>query len=72
MVCGLKQLHINHINGGLSKPSPEHTYTNMDRDFLCDCHLDLEHASALRQLSACTDNKSAHLNFHLAVNMGFY
>ena len=56
----------------LSKPVPEHTYAMIDRDFLCDCQLDLEHASVLKQLSACTGNKSAHLAFNYVVNMGFY
>ena len=44
----------------------------MDRDFLCECQLDLKHASILRQLSACTGNKSAYLSLKFVVNMGFY
>ena len=52
-------------NGGLLKPAPEHIYAVLDRDFLCNSQLDLKHASILRQLSACTGNKSAHLSLEL-------
>ena len=71
-VHGPRSLKCNSENRGLSKPTPEHTYAMVKRDFLCDCQLDLEHASFLRQLSACTENKSAHLTLHFVVNMGFY
>ena len=69
---GPRSLKCNSENEGLSKPAPEHSYAMMDKDFLCDCQLDLEHASVLRQLSACTVNKSSHLTLHFVVNMTFY
>ena len=56
-------LKCNSKNGGLPKPAPKHVYAVVDRSFLCDCQLDLEHhATILRQLSSCTDNCTAH--FH--------
>ena len=47
---GPRSLKCTSVNGGLAKPAPEHTYAVEDREFLCDCQLDLEHASVLRQL----------------------
>ena len=48
-------------------------YAVVDRSFLCDCQLDLEHhATILRQLSACTDNRTAHFQVEFVVNLGFY
>ena len=39
----------------------------------CDCQLDLEHhATILRQLSSCTDNRTAHFRVEFVVNLGFY
>ena len=49
---GPRSLKCTSINGGLAKPVPEHTYAVVDREFLCDCQLDLEHSSVLRQLSS--------------------
>ena len=42
---GLHSLKCTSINGGLAKPAPAHTYAVVDREFLCNCQLDLEHAS---------------------------
>ena len=47
---GPRSLKCTSVNGGLAKPAPEHTYAVVDREFLCDFQLDLEHASVLRQL----------------------
>ncbi len=69
---GPRSLKCNLENGGLATPAPSHTYAVVNREFLCDCHLDLEHASLLRQLSACGQNRTAHLSLKFFVNMGFY
>ena len=58
---GPRSLKCTSINGGLAKPALEHTYTVVNREFLCDCQLDLEHASVLRQLSSCNKDKSSKL-----------
>ena len=47
---GPRSLKCSSVNGGLAKPAPEHTYAVVNREFLCDCQLNLEHASVLRQL----------------------
>ena len=68
--CSLK---CNSNNRGLFKPAPKHVYAVVDRSFLCDCQLDLEHhATILRQLSLCTDNRTAHFQVEFVVNLGFY
>ena len=70
---GPRSLKCNSRNGGLPKPAPEHVYAVVDRSFLCDCQLDLEHhATILRQLSSCTDNRTAHFRVEFIVNLGFY
>ena len=70
---GPRSLKCNSKNGGLSKPAPEHAYTVVSHDFLCDCCLDLaDHASILRQLSSCTENKTLNLQIEFVVNLGFY
>ena len=40
-----RSLKCSSVNGGLAKPAPENTYAVVNREFLCDCQLDLEHAS---------------------------
>ena len=45
---GARSLKCSSVNGGLAKLAPEHTYAVVNREFLCDCQLDLEHASVLR------------------------
>ena len=48
---GPRSLKCSSVNGGLAKPAPENTYAVVNREFLCDCQLDLEHANVLKQLS---------------------
>ena len=70
---GPHSLKCNSKNGSLPKPASEHVYAVVDRSFLCDCQLDLEHhATILRQLSVCTDNHTAHFQVEFVVNLGFY
>ena len=57
---------------GLAKPVPEHTYAVVNREFLCDCQLDLEHASVLRQLSSCNEDKSSKLVMQFHINIAFW
>ena len=58
---GPKSLKCSSVNGGLAKPAPEHTYAVVNREFLCDCQLDLEHASVLRQTSSCSKGSSSKM-----------
>ena len=51
---GQRSLKCASQNGGLAKPISAHTYTVVQREFLCDCQLDLEHASVLCRLNACS------------------
>ena len=46
---GPRSLKCSSVNGGLAKPASENTYTVVNRVFLCDCQLDLEHASVLKE-----------------------
>ena len=69
---GPRSLKCNSQNGGLAKPASEHTYAVVPRDFLCDCHLDLEHASVLCQLSSCHHNTSNKLVMEFVINIAFY
>ena len=59
-------------NGGLAKPIPEHTYAVVQRGFLCDCQLDLKHASVLRRLNACSGSKPKNLVMKFVVNLAFW
>ena len=56
---GPRSLKCSSANGGLAKPAPEHTYAVVNREFLCDCQLDMEHASVLQQLSSCSTSSSS-------------
>ena len=69
---GPRSLKCTSVNGGLAKPAPEHTYVVVDREFLCDCQLDLEHASVLRQLSSCNRERSSKLVMQFHVNIAFW
>ena len=71
---GQRSLKCTSINGGLAKPAPEHTYVYavVNREFLCDCQLDLEHASVLRQLSSCNKDRSSKLVMQFHINIAFW
>ena len=69
---GPRSLKCTSINGELAKPAPAHTYPVVDREFLCDCQLDLEHASVLRQLSSCSKERSSKLVMQFHVNIAFW
>ena len=60
------------MNGGLAKPAPENTYTVVNREFLCDCQLDLEHASVLRQLSPCSKSSTSKMHMKFPLNLAFW
>ena len=66
---GPRSLKCSSINGGLSKPAPKVIYAVVNREFLCDCQLDLEHASVLRQLSYSSSSKM-HMKF--TTNLAFW
>ena len=69
---GPRSLKCSSVNGGLAKPAPEHTYAVVNREFLCDCQLDLEHASVLRQLSSCSKGSSSKMLMKFTVNLAFW
>ena len=69
---GPRSLQCSSVNGGLAKPAPENTYAVVNREFLCDCQLDLEHASILRQLSSCSKSKSINMHMKFTVNLAFW
>ena len=68
---GPRSLKCTSINGRLAKPAPEHTYAVVNREFLCDCQQDLEHASVLRQLSSCYKDRSSKLVMQFHINIAF-
>ena len=69
---GPRALKCSSVNGGLSKPAPEIVYAVVNREFLCDCQLDLEHASVLRQLSSCANSSSSKLHMKFIINLAFW
>ena len=69
---GPRSLKCTSINGGLAKPAPEHTYAVVNREFLCDCQLDLEQVSVLRQLSSCNKDRSSKLVMQFHINIAFW
>ena len=69
---GPRSLKCTSINGGLAKPAPEHTYAVVNREFLCDCQLDLEHASVWRQLSSCNKGRRSKLVMQFHINIAFW
>ena len=69
---GPRSLKCSSVNGGLAKPAPEHTYTVVNREFLCDCQLVLEHASVLRQLSSCLKSSSSKMYLKFTINLAFW
>ena len=68
---GPRALKCSSMNGGLSKPAPEIMFAVVNREFLCDCQLDLEHASVLRQLSSCA-NSSSRMHMKFTINLAFW
>ena len=69
---GQRSLKCASQNGGLAKPIPEHTYAVVQREFLCDCQLDLKHASVLHRLNACSGSKPQNLVMKFVVNLAFW
>ena len=69
---GPRSPKCNSQNGGLPNLLQNSTYAVVPRDFLCDCQLDLEHASVLCQLSSCHHNTSNKLIVAFVVNIAFY
>ena len=69
---GPRALKCSSVNGGLSKPAPEIVYAVVNRKFLCDCQLDLEHASVLRQLSSCANSSSSKMHMKFTINLAFW
>ena len=65
-------MKCSSVNGGLAKPAPENTYTVVNREFLCDCQLDLEHASVLRQLSSCSKSSTSKMHMKFTINLAFW
>ena len=69
---GPRSLKCSSVNGGLAKPAPESTYAVVNGEFLCDCQLDLEHASVLKQLSSCTNSNSTKMHMKFTINLAFW
>ena len=69
---GPRSLKCSSVNGGLAKLAPENTYAVVNREFLCDCQLDLEHASVLRQLSSCSKSSSSKMHMKFTINLAFW
>ena len=69
---GPSSLKCSSVNGGLAKPAPENTYPVVNGEFLCDCQLDLEHASVLRQLSSCTKSSTSKMHLKFTINLAFW
>ena len=69
---GQRSLKCASQNGGLAKPIPTHTYAIVQREYLCDCQLDLEHASVLHRLNACSGSKPQNLVMKFVVNFAFW
>ena len=69
---GPRSLKCSSVNGGLAKPAPENTYAVVNREFLCDCQLDLEHASVLQLLSSCSKGGSSRMHMKFTINLAFW
>ena len=67
-----RSLKCSSVNGGLARPVPENTYAVVNREFLCDCQLDLEHASVLRQLSSCSKSSTSNMHMKFTINLAFW
>ena len=69
---GPRSLKCSSVNGGLARPAPENTYAVVNREFLCDYQLDLEHASVLRQLSSCSKSSTSKMYMKFTINLAFW
>ena len=58
---GQRSLKCALQNGGLAKPIPEHMNAVVQREFLCNCQLDLKHKSVLHRFNACSGSKPQNL-----------
>ena len=67
-----QSLKCDTKDGGLAKPAPEHTYAVVNREFLCDCQLDLEYASILNQISTCGEKIQYDMTLRFTVNLAFW
>ena len=66
---GPRSLKCSSVNGGLAKPAPELSYAVVNREFLCDCRLEMEHASVLRQLRSCSPSSSSKMEVKFVINL---
>ena len=69
---GPRSLKCSSVNGGLARPAPENTCAVVNKEFLCDCQLDLEHASVLRQLSLCSKSSNSKMHMKFTINLAFW
>ena len=69
---GQRSLKYASQNGGLAKPIAAHIYAVVQREFLCNCQLDLEHAIVLCKLNACSGSKPQNLVMKSVVNLAFW
>ena len=69
---GPRSSKCSSVNGGLAKPAPENTYAVVNRGFLCDCQLDLEHASVLRQLNSCSKSSTLKMCMKFTIKLAFW
>ena len=69
---GHRSLKCDTKDGGLAKPTPEHTYAVVNIEFLYDCQLDLEYASILKQISACGERMQSEMTMRFTVNLAFW
>ena len=69
---GQRSLKCASQNSSWAKPIPAHTYAIVQREFLCDCQLDLKHASVLCRLNACSGSKPQNLVMKFVVNLAFW
>ena len=71
-IDGPRSLKCSSVNESLSKPAPEIIYAVVNREVLCDCQLNLEHASVLRQLSSCANSSSSKMHMKFTINLAFW
>ena len=65
-------MKCSSVNGGLAKPAPENICAVVNREFLCDCQLDLEHASVLWQLSSCSKGSTLRMHMKFTINLAYW